>query len=95
MFSTLQNTQQYGLYSNITSSTLIKTGKGTIQGIIINSHINGTVRFSDAITATTPYMNGTITFNSGEHFIPMFGATFLTGLYASIGGTANLTIIYN
>ena len=95
MFSTLQSVREYGLYKNFTSSNLVKTGKGTVQGIIVNSHSSGTLQLSDALTSTTPNMTGTITLASGERWIPLFGATFTTGLYITVGGTGNFTIVYN
>ena len=95
MFSTLTSTREYGLYKNLSASALIKTGKGTVQGIVINSHSSGTIKLWDNTSAATTVLCNTITFSVGEHFIPLFGATFLIGLYATIGGTADVTIIYN
>ena len=95
MFSTLQSTRSYGLYKNFSASNLVKTGTGSVQGIIVNSHSSGTLQLSDAITSTTPNITGTITLASGERWIPLFGAKFLTGLYITVGGTGNFTVIYN
>lgn len=94
-FSTLQNTQPYGLYSNISASALVKTGYGNVVGVIINSHTNGTLKLWDNTSAATTVLCNTITFGSSERFIPLFGAKFLTGLFATIGGTADITIVYN
>ena len=96
--SNLQAVTESGLYKNITASTLIKTGAGVVLGVIINSHTSGTLRLSDAVTSTTPNITGTITFAADgtyDRFIPLFGARFVTGLYATVGGTANITIVYN
>lgn len=83
------------MYKNISASTLIKTGQGVAVGVIINSHSSGTLTLEDAITDTTPLICNVITFATGERNINLYGAKFLTGLYAKIGGTADITIVYN
>lgn len=95
MFSTLTSTRDYGNYKNFTSSNLVKTGKGTVQGIIINSHVNGTIKLWDNTSAATTTLCNTITLATNERYIPLFGASFLTGLYVTVGGTLDATIIYN
>ena len=84
-----------GTYINLAASALVKTGSGRVQGVVINSHTTGTLKLWDNTSAATTVMNETISFAAGERFIPFFGETFGTGLYATIGGTANITIIYN
>lgn len=81
--------------TNLSASALIKTGSGRIQGVVINSHTTGTLKLWDSLTATGTVIHETMSFAVGERFIPMFGETFGTGLFATIGGTANITIIYN
>jgi hypothetical protein len=81
--------------TNLSASALIKTGSGRIHGVIINSHSSGTLKLWDSLTATGTVIHETMTFAVGERFIPMFGETFGTGLFATISGTANITIIYN
>lgn len=80
-------------YVNLTASGLVKTGGGFALGIVINSHTSGTIKLYDSLTATGTVFNETITFGVGERSIPLFGKTFYTGLYAEIGGTANVSII--
>jgi len=94
-YSSLQNTQSYGLSQNITANTLIKTGTGNVQGVVVNSHTNGTLKLWGALSATGTVLFNTITFASGPQYLPLFGAKFLTGLYSDVGGTIDLTIIYN
>jgi hypothetical protein len=81
-------------YKNLSSSALVKTGYGEIVGIIVNSHSSGTLKLWDALTATTPILCNTITLVAGERWIPFFNATFDTGLYLTIGGTADVTVVY-
>lgn len=91
----LQNTQQYGLYTNLSASALIYTGPGTVEAVVVNSHTNGTLKFWDALTATTPVIFNTITLAVGERYINLYGAKFNTGLFLTIGGTADVTVIWN
>lgn len=83
-----------GKYTNITSSTLIKTGSGTLYGFIVNSHTSGTLKLWDNTSAAGSVICNTITFAAGPNFITLpVGVSFYTGLYATIGGTADITII--
>lgn len=85
-------------YSNLTASALLKTGTGTVAGIIINSHTSGTVKLWDNTSAAGTVICNTITFSAvattGERFIPLFDLAFNTGLYVTIGGTADITVVY-
>lgn len=81
-------------YSNLSASALVKTGSGQAYGIVINSHTAGTLKLWDNTAASGTVLCNTITFVVGERFIPLLGATFGTGLYATIGGTADVTILY-
>lgn len=81
-------------YLNTAASALIKTGAGQLYGIIVNSHTSGTLKLWDNTAASGTVLCNTITFAVGERWIPLMGATFGTGLYATIGGTADLTILY-
>ncbi len=82
-------------YKNMAASGLVKTGNGTIKGIIVGSHSSGTIKLWDAVTATTPVLVNTMTLAAGERWIPLFGAEFTTGLFVTIGGTADITVVYN
>ena len=84
-----------GLYKNFTTSNLVKTGTGVVVGIIVNSHTNGTLKFWDNTSAATTVIFNTITLGATERWIPFFGAKFLTGLYITVGGTVDATVIYN
>ena len=81
-------------YVNLTASALVKTGAGQVYGVIINSHTAGTLKLWDNTSAATTVIENTISFAVGEHFIPFMGETFATGLYATIGGTADITLLY-
>jgi len=95
-YSPLQNTQPYGLYKRITTSTLIATGAGNVAGIIVASHTSGAMTLYDYTSASsTQTLLNTYTFASGSQYIPLGGARFTTGLYASTTGTVDADIIFN
>ena len=91
----LQNVQNYGLPFNISATGLVYTGPGNVIGVVVNSNTGGSLKLWDNTLAATTVLFNTITFGTNEHFIDLFGAKFTTGLFATIGGTADLTIIYN
>ncbi len=90
-----QPVHQYGLYKNITSSTLIYTGPGTLQAIIINSNSSGTIKGWDNTSAATTVIFNTYTVPAGSSSINFYGAKFNTGLFVTISNTADITVIYN
>lgn len=81
-------------YFNLSASALVKTGAGQAYAVIIASHTSGTLKLWDNTSAATTVLVNTMTFAAGERWVPLFGATFGTGLYATIGGTADITILY-
>lgn len=82
------------LYKNITASGLVKTGYGTIAGVIINSHTSGTLKLWDNTSAATTTICNTMAFAVGERFVPLYNISFNTGLFATIAGVADITIVY-
>lgn len=83
-------------YTNLTASALIKTGAGVVSSVVVASHTGGTLKFWDNTSAATTVLVNTITFAAGSGIVVDFGADvqFTTGLYATIGGTADLTIFW-
>jgi hypothetical protein len=79
---------------NLSASGAVKTGYGSLTGIVINSHTSGTLKLWDSLSATGTVLNNTITFAAGERFIPFYDMTYTTGLFATIGGTADITFYY-
>jgi hypothetical protein len=83
-------------YTNTTASVLVKTGAGRVFGFIINSHTAGTLKLWDNTSAATTVLVETYTFTAGSGVVTFPAAVkFTTGLYATIGGTANVTIIWS
>lgn len=92
---TMNNVRQAGRYTNISADTLIKTGAGVLYGFIVNSHTSGTLKLWDNTSAATTVICNTITFAAGPNFVVFpTGMQFATGLYADIGGTIDLTLIW-
>ena len=79
-------------YRNLTASALVKTGSGVLCGMYVNSTSSGTIKFWDNTSAATTLINTTITPAVGYH--DLGDANFSTGLYATIGGTLDVTLYY-
>lgn len=80
----------------ITASAQTLSGPGTCYGFTIISHtIGATVRVSDALTATTPYVGSAFTTVAGHiagTYIPLAknGLRMATGCYFTITGTIEI-----
>jgi len=77
-------------YTNLTASALVKTGFGKLKGMYVNSTSSGTIKFWDNTSAATTVINNTITPAVGYHNLG--SVSFNTGLYATIGGTLDVTL---
>ena len=76
---------------NGTTSQLVHTGRGDIIGIHVNSSTSGTIKLWDNTSAATTVIVNTWSPNVGWNAIP---APFSTGLYITVGGTIDYTVIY-
>lgn len=82
----------------ITASAQILSGPGKLKGFWIVSHTAGaTVRFSDALTATTPYVSSAWTSAAGHLAgqyiqISQNGMQMATGCYVTITGTIEILV---
>lgn len=80
---------------NMTSSGVVKGAPGKLAGILINSHSSGTLKLWDNATAASgTALGGTITLAVGERSISFLNTQFLNGLFITIGGTADITVMY-
>lgn len=79
-------------YKNITASAAIKTGFGRIIGMYVNSTSAGTVKLWDNTAGSGTVINNTMTPAVGYHNLG--DAAFSTGLFATIGGTIDVTFYY-
>jgi len=80
----------------ISASAQVLSGPGKLKGFWIVSHTAGaTVRFSDALTATTPYVSSAWTSVAGHLagtyiMIAQDGIDMVTGCYCTIAGTIEI-----
>ena len=84
--------EKHAKYQNLTASALIKTGTGKLKGMYVNSTSAGTIKFWDNTSAATTVINNTITPAIGYH--DLGGVAFTVGLYATIGGTLDVTLYF-
>lgn len=82
-------------YLNGTTSQAVKSSKGSFYGVIVNSHTSGTLKFWDNTSGSGTVLLNTFTFpaGSGMYTFPR-GISFNTGLFATVGGTIDYTILY-
>lgn len=85
------------LYSDIAASGLVKTGAGRFFGFMVNSNSSGTVKVWDNTAGSGTVIFNTITLPAGSTaiFVLPVAVRFTTGLYITIGGTADITVLYN
>lgn len=80
----------------ISANAQVLSGPGKLKGFWIVSHTAGaTVRFSDALTATTPYVSSAWTSVVGHLagtyiMIAQDGIDMVTGCYCTIAGTIEI-----
>lgn len=77
-------------YKNLTASALVKTGTGVLKGFYVNSTTAGTIKLWDNTSGATTVINNTITPAIGYH--DLGDVAFTVGLYATIGGTLDVTL---
>lgn len=77
-------------YKNISASGLVKTGFGVLKGMYVNSTSSGTIKFWDNTEASGTVINNTITPAVGYH--DLGDVAFNVGLYATVGGTLDVTL---
>lgn len=82
--------------TRLTASGIVRSGTGQLLGIMVNSHSAGTLVLYDNTAGSGEIIFNTITFAAGSGiWFPMpFGLNFTNGLYATIGGTADITFIW-
>lgn len=83
-------------YLNGTTSQSVKGSAGTLYGISVNSHSSGTIKLWDNTSAASTVLVNTITLAAGPQQVtfPAVGISFNTGLFITVGGTIDYTVIY-
>ena len=83
------------LYLNGTTSQAIKSGAGVFYGFVVNSHTSGTIKLWDNTAGSGTVLLNTITLAAGSGFYTLpHGVAFNTGLFVTVGGTLDYTILY-
>lgn len=92
----MQNVRQSAKYTNLSASAAVKSGTGVVYGFVVNSHTSGTLKLWDNTAASGTAILNTITFAADSGIVVSLpvGIRFVVGLYATIGGTADITIIW-
>lgn len=81
-------------YTNLSASTLVRTGGGRLLGIFVASASSSpSIKVWDNTSAATAVLVNTFTPIAGT-FYPMPG-TFTTGLYITISGTVDCTVFWD
>ncbi len=80
-------------YANISSSALVSGTPGNLLGVFCASSSGGTLKLWDQTSAGVPVLVNTFSLIAGTWYpIPV---RFKTALYATIGGTADITVAYS
>lgn len=88
-------TQQRVSYTNLSSDTSVVTGVGRLHGFVVNSHTSGTIKIWDSTAASGAVLLNTITLAAGpQQWVFPVGIQFGTGLYVDVGGTIDVTILW-
>jgi hypothetical protein len=87
---------QNSKYLNGTTSQLVKTGAGTLYGVLVNSNTAGTFKLWDQTSAATPVLVNTFTPTTAtsQSYIFPNGVSFNTGLFITVSGTIDYTVLY-
>jgi len=83
-----------GVPVNLTASASIKATPGMLIGVVVNSHTSGTLKFWNNTAGSGAVLFNTITLAVGERYIPFYNANFNVACFLTIGGTADVTVIY-
>ena len=83
------------------TTTLVKSGNGTLYGILVSSHTSGTIEVRDGLTlATGDVKFGTITLTADasittrDRMVYFGGARFSTGILIYCAGTTVASALY-
>lgn len=81
------------IYKQMSASALVKTGYGRLRGVFCSSSTGGTLTLYDDLVGATPLIANTFSLTAATYY-NMADVAYGTGLYATIGGTAEITLFY-
>lgn len=76
---------------NLTASGAVKSSPGTIKGFYVSSHSSGTVKLWNNTAGSGTVLVNTITLEDGPQWVELGGLYASTGIYFTLGGTADIT----
>lgn len=76
---------------NLTASGQVTAGPGIIKGFYVSSHTGGTVKLWNNTAGSGAILVNTITLSVGPQWVELGGLNATVGIYATIGGTADIT----
>ena len=83
-------------WEKITGSQVLVSGNGVVSGFIVNSHTSGTIKLWDNTAGSGRVIIDTITLASGPQVYTFpRPLNFQTGLFATLGGTIDVTVVFN
>ena len=80
-------------YANLSASALVSGTPGNLLGVFCASSSSGTLKLWDQTSAAAPVLVNTFDLVGGRWYALPF--RFSTALYATIAGTADITIAYS
>ena len=82
----------YGKYTNLSASALIKEGSARLIGVFCASSSSGTLKIWDNTAASGAILVNTFSLTGATYYpIP---ALARTGIFLTIGGTADITLFW-
>ncbi len=75
----------------LTANGQVTAGPGTIKGFYVSSHTSGTVKLWNNTAGSGTVLVNTITLAAGPQWVELGGLFASVGIYATIGGTADIT----
>jgi hypothetical protein len=87
---------QNSKYLNGTTSQAIKSAAGTLYGVLVNSNTAGTFKLWDNTAGSGTVLVNTFspTTATSQTYIFPNGVSFNTGLFITVSGTIDYTILY-
>lgn len=83
------------LPKNLTASGQIKASAGILRGAFVASHTSGTIKIWNNTAGSGTVLVNTITLSAGTYGFLDFGNLYAdTGLFATLGGTIDVTFSY-
>lgn len=78
----------------MSASGQVKSSPGVLVGIVVKSHTSGTLKFWNNTAGSGAVLFNTITLAAGERYIPFYNANFDVACFLTIGGTADVTVLF-